>query len=57
MKQFESEPEAFKAGGDKTAALCLEGKPNCGFRVLKHADGGFKVLMVPEHGSSLPFYL
>lgn len=60
MTIYRSENAAFAAGGDKTASLCLKGKPNCGFRILK-ADKGYKVLMVPErcamwdHG--LPFYL
>lgn len=56
MTVFNSETKAFTAGGDKTAALCREGKPNCGFRVLK-ADVGFKVLMVPQCGDGVPFYL
>ena len=58
MKKFDSENKAFKAGGDRVAALCLLGKPNCGFRVLRHNSGkGFKVLMIPERGDGLPFYL
>ena len=56
MTVFKTEANAFKAGGDKTAALCQEGKPNCGFRVLK-CEGGFKVIMVPERGDGAPFYL
>ena len=56
MTIFKSEPKAFKAGGDKTAALCLEGKCNCGFRVLKE-DKGYKVIMIPECGNGLSFYL
>lgn len=59
---YKSETSAFKAGGDKTAALCLEGMPNYGFRVLKHSDG-YRVLMVPPHGLQAgrimpgPYYL
>ena len=60
MKTFSTETAAFKAGGDMVAALCREGKPNFGFRVLPH-EGRFKVLMVPERmkwmSSVLPFYL
>ena len=60
MRKFKSEKAALKAAGDKTVELCLDGKPNCSFRVLK-ADNGFKVLMVPERTKNwddgLPFYL
>lgn len=56
MTIYTSETKAFTAGGDRTAALCLEGKPNCGFRVLREGNG-YKVLMVPERGDGLPFYL
>ena len=60
MKTFSTETAAFNAGGDMVAALCREGKPNFGFRVLNH-EGGFKVLMVPDQvkwmSGVLPFYL
>ena len=60
IKAFSSEAKAFAAGGDKVAALCLEGKPNCGFRVLRQGDQ-YRVLMVPERtrfwDDGTPYYL
>ena len=46
IKAFGSEKAALRAAGDKVAALCLEDKPNCGFRVLRQGDQ-YRVLMVP----------
>ena len=47
IKAFSTEKSAFRAAGDKVASLSLEGKPQCGFRVLREGDQ-YRVLMVPE---------
>lgn len=56
MKIFKSEQAAFKAGGDEVALLSSNGASNAGLRVLK-AEGGYKVLIVPERGDGNPYYL
>jgi hypothetical protein len=64
MRAFSTETKAFKAGGDKVAALCLEGKANTGFRILKQGDQ-YVVLLVPDrmrnekgqHYQDTPYYL
>ena len=56
MTLYTSEAKAFTAGGDETAALCQQGKPNCGFRVLREGEL-YKVIMVPARGNGLPYYL
>lgn len=56
MNVYKSETKAFEEASDKVAALCKEGRPNAGLRVMK-TDGGFKVLIVPERGDGNPFYI
>jgi hypothetical protein len=57
MTTYQSEAKAVKAGTDKVAELCKEGKPNAGIRVLDAGHRCFKVLIVPERGDGLPYYL
>ena len=56
ITKFPTEQAAFAAAGDVVAALCHNGKPTCGLRVLTHEDG-YKAMIVPERGNGVPFYL